>query len=130
MATSAVAELGRPHLPAFAVTPCAMNRLWHSVPQLTQRLPPLLWKEVLVPPSHLLGLVAHEVVDDAVIDAAPAWTALAPLDTSLVSHQDPLVVGTDARGAFGSMQPAAVLWVHRLCYTTCAGCGRRLTDRC
>jgi len=34
---------------------------------LTQRLPLLLWKEVLVAPSHLLGLMPHEVVDDAVI---------------------------------------------------------------
>jgi hypothetical protein len=46
-----------------------------SVPQLTQRLPLLLWKEVLVSPRHLLGLAAHEVVNDAVIHASPGQVA-------------------------------------------------------
>ena len=40
----------------------------HSVLQVTQRLPLLLRKEVLIPSPHLFGLVSHEVVDDAVID--------------------------------------------------------------
>jgi hypothetical protein len=49
--------------------------LRRSVPQLTQRLPLLLRKEMLVAPPHLLGLMAREVVEDAVICASPGDAA-------------------------------------------------------
>ena len=62
------------HLPAFAVTLCATS-VRHSVPQLTQRLPLLFRKEVLVSPSHLLGLAGHEVVNDAVVYTGPSQLA-------------------------------------------------------
>jgi hypothetical protein len=47
----------------------------HSAHQLTQRLPLLLWKQVLVSPPHFLGLMAHEVVDDAVVYTGPGQVA-------------------------------------------------------